>query len=124
MAFVRATGFFAGVFLAISDHNFFFASIVFLGVFDALLTLRLTLLAFFSESFFLLPSKIKSNNSDVANERADAHSGFINLGNYIIVKSNLPFVTVNFGFLELRCIGVASRLLDFAPFGVFAALFP
>ena len=48
----------------------------------------------------------------------------INLGNYIIVKSNLPFVTVNFGFLELRSIGVASRLLDFAPFGVFAALFP
>ena len=121
MAFVRATGFFAGVFLAISDHNFFFASIFFLGVFDALLTLRLTLLAFFSESCFPLPPEINSNDSEVANERADAHN---NLGNYIIVKSDLPFVTVNFGFLELRSIGVASRLVDFAPFGVFAALFP
>ena len=122
MAFVRATGFFAGVFLAISDHNFFFASIFFLGVFDALLTLGVTLLAFFSESCFPLPPEINSNDSEVANERADAH--FNNLGNYIIVKSDLPFVTVNFGFLELRSIGVASRLLDFAPFGVFAALFP
>ena len=123
MAFVRATGFFAGVFLAISDHNFFFASIFFLGVFDALLTLRVTLLAFFSESCSPLPPEIKSNDSDVANERALTQR-LINLGNYIIVKSDLPFVTVNFGFLELRSIGVASRLLDFAPFGVFAALFP
>ena len=48
----------------------------------------------------------------------------INLGNLIIVKSDLPFEAVNFAFLELRSIGVASRLLDFAPFGVFAALFP
>lgn len=121
MAFIRAAGFFAGVFLAISDHNFFFTSTFFLGVFDALLTSRLTLLAFFSESCFPLNSEIKSNDCDVANERADTHN---NLGNYINVKSNLPFVTVSFAFLELRSIGVASRLFDFAPFGVFAALFP
>ena len=120
MAFIRAAGFFAGVFLAISDHNFFFTSTFFLGVFDELLTSRLTLLAFFSESCFPLNSEIKSNDCVVVNERADIN----NLGNYINVKSNLPFVTVSFAFLELRSIGVASRLFDFAPFGVFAALFP